>query len=102
MTPGNKSIPAEPSLRLYTETCKLRLMKYKQKSARDKALNWDASSVRSLRDHIGLTQQEMAERLGVRQQTISEWENQAYRPRGASVTLLRMVAEDSGFKYEAG
>ena len=77
-------------------------MKYKQKSRKsERSIDWDAESIRSLREHIGLTQQQMAERLGVRQQTISEWENQAYKPRGASVTLLRMVAEDSGFSYKA-
>ena len=76
-------------------------MKYERKNIKRRAEDWDASAVRSLREHIGLTQQEMAERLGVRQQTISEWENEAYKPRGASVTLLRMVAEDSGFTYKA-
>lgn len=77
-------------------------MRYKQRSRKDKkSIGWDAGSVRSLREHIGITQQQMAERLGVRQQTISEWENEAYKPRGASITLLRMVAEDTGFIYKA-
>lgn len=76
-------------------------MKYRRKAQKTKAVDWDASSVRSLREHIGLTQQGMAEQLGVRQQTISEWENDAYKPRGASVTLLRIVAEASDFKYGA-
>ena len=77
-------------------------MRYKQRSRKDeKSIDWDAGSVHSLREHIGITQQQMAERLGVRQQTISEWENEAYKPRGASITLLRMVAEDSGFTYKA-
>jgi DNA-binding transcriptional regulator YiaG len=43
----------------------------------------------------------MAERLGTRQQTISEWEKGRYRPRGASATLLSIVAERAKFKYEA-
>jgi DNA-binding transcriptional regulator YiaG len=41
----------------------------------------------------------MAEELGTRQQTISEWETGMYRPRGTSATLLTLVAERSGFKY---
>ncbi len=41
----------------------------------------------------------MAERLGVRQQTVSEWETGQYEPRGTSVTLLGMVAERSEFEY---
>jgi DNA-binding transcriptional regulator YiaG len=62
---------------------------------------WDGASIQALRRHLGLTQQEMSERLGTRQQTISEWEVGMYRPRGASATLLSLVAEKAGFKYEA-
>ena len=47
-----------------------------------------------------MTQVKMAEQLGTRQQTISEWETGMYRPRGASATLLNIVAERSGFKYK--
>jgi len=45
---------------------------------------WDAESVRGLRRHLALTQEQLADELGVRQQTVSEWETGAYRPRGAS------------------
>ncbi|HEX7474602.1 MAG TPA: helix-turn-helix domain-containing protein [Dehalococcoidales bacterium] len=63
---------------------------------------WDRERIQALRRHLGLTQQEMAARLGTRQQTISEWETGVYQPRGTSVTLLSMVAEKANFKYEAG
>jgi DNA-binding transcriptional regulator YiaG len=66
-----------------------------------KRREWDSTRVRALRDHMGLTQQEMADQLGTRQQTISEWETGMYLPRGASSTLLTMVAERAGFEYEA-
>jgi len=49
---------------------------------------------------LGVTQAKMGEELGTRQQTISEWETGMYRPRGASATLLSIVAERSGFKYK--
>jgi DNA-binding transcriptional regulator YiaG len=62
---------------------------------------WDSASVQALRRHLGLTQQELSEKLGTRQQTISEWEVGMYRPRGASATLLTMVAEKARFKYDA-
>ena len=62
---------------------------------------WDSEHIRSLRSHLGLTQQEMADQLGTRQQTISEWEKGLYQPRGASSTLLTMVAERARFRYEA-
>jgi DNA-binding transcriptional regulator YiaG len=64
---------------------------------------WDAARVRHLRARLGLTQRELAEELGVRQQTVSEWETGAYQPRGASARLLRLVAERAGLDaYDAG
>ncbi|NLE08640.1 MAG: helix-turn-helix domain-containing protein [Dehalococcoidales bacterium] len=63
--------------------------------------SWDDKKIKALRKHLGLTQQEMAGQLGTRQQTISEWELGLYRPRGASSTLLSMVADRSGFMYDA-
>ena len=62
---------------------------------------WDAASVRGLRRHLTLTQEQLAAELGVRQQTVSEWETDIYRPRGASSRLLTIVAERAGFVYEA-
>ncbi|MFH1646244.1 MAG: helix-turn-helix domain-containing protein [Chloroflexota bacterium] len=62
---------------------------------------WDGRSIQALRRHLGLTQRELSDRLGTRQQTISEWETGMYRPRGASATLLSIVAEQARFKYEA-
>jgi DNA-binding transcriptional regulator YiaG len=62
---------------------------------------WSKEEVRALRQHLNLTQARLAEELGTRQQTISEWENGIYRPRGASATLLSIIAERSGFTYKA-
>jgi DNA-binding transcriptional regulator YiaG len=62
---------------------------------------WNASRIRALRRHLGLTQTQMAARLGTRQQTISEWEKDVYQPRGASLTVLSIVADSSGFQYDA-
>ena len=49
-----------------------------------------------------MTQEELAAELGVRQQTVSEWETGAYQPRGASERVLTMVAEQAGFVWDAG
>ncbi len=62
---------------------------------------WGSEHIRALRRHLGLTQRELADRLGTRQQTISEWEIGLYKPRGASATLLSIVAERAKFDYEA-
>jgi DNA-binding transcriptional regulator YiaG len=63
---------------------------------------WDATSVRGLRRHLALTQDELADELGVRQQTISEWETGAYQPRGASTRLLSIIADKADYEYDAG
>jgi DNA-binding transcriptional regulator YiaG len=60
-------------------------------------LDWNGATVRALRQYMGLTQQELADRLNMRQQTISEWETGTYKPRGGSVALLNLVAERAGF-----
>jgi DNA-binding transcriptional regulator YiaG len=62
---------------------------------------WNSGSIRELRAHMGMTQQQMADELGTRQQTISEWETGMYRPRGGMNRLLTLVAERAGFGYEA-
>ena len=72
-------------------------MKAEKKAVRHQ---WNGKKIRALRDHMQLTQQEMADQLGTRQQTISEWEKDMYKPRGASATLLNIVAERAQFKYK--
>jgi DNA-binding transcriptional regulator YiaG len=62
-------------------------------------LYWDASSVRALRRHMKLSQEELAAELGTRQQTVSEWETGRYQPRGASARLLAIIAERAEFEY---
>jgi DNA-binding transcriptional regulator YiaG len=62
--------------------------------------SWDKARIQALRQHLGLTQQAMAEQLGTRQQTISEWETGMYQPRGASLKLLSLIAEKADFKYQ--
>lgn len=61
--------------------------------------SWDASAIRRLRRHAGLSQRELAEELNTRQQTISEWELGAYAPRGTAARLLTRVAEDVQFPF---
>ena len=64
-------------------------------------VQWDSEGIRALRAHLGLTQQELADELGTRQQTISEWGTGMYRPRGTSATLLSLIAERASFNYAA-
>ena len=67
---------------------------------KDKA-GWDARRIKALRKHLKLTQAAMAEELGTRQQTVSEWEVGGYEPRGTSAKMLSIIADRSRFKYSA-
>lgn len=60
---------------------------------------WNAELIKALRRHMGLTQAEFAERLGVYQQTVSQWENRAYEPTLATSKYLTLIADQAGFKY---
>ena len=63
---------------------------------------WDAGRIKALREHLDMSQAVMAGQMGIRQQTVSEWELGQYEPRGASARLLSIIADRSGFKYDAG
>ena len=76
----------------------MRVMGREPRSAK-RGSAWNAYQVKALRHYLGLTQEQMAEELGTRQQTISEWETGLYRPRGTSQRLLNIVAERASFAY---
>lgn len=71
------------------------------KQNKNERRKWDGQHIRALRRHLAVTQRQMADTMGTRQQTISEWEKGMYQPRGASATLLSIIAERAKFKYEA-
>lgn len=64
-------------------------------------VEWTSEKVKALRDHLGLTQAQFAEELGVRQQTISEWEVGVYQPRRSTSKYLALIAERAGFTNQA-
>jgi len=59
---------------------------------------WNSELIKALRLHIGLTQAEFAKRLGVRQATVSQWENKAYKPTLATSKYLTLIAEQAEFR----
>lgn len=61
---------------------------------------WNADMVRALRDYMDLNQDELAQILGVRQQTVSEWETGVYRPTRGRSKHLTMVAEKAAFPFQ--
>lgn len=68
----------------------------------DDTLQWNGELIKAMRLHLGFTQEQLAEELGVRQQTVSEWENGVYAPTRATSKHLALVAEQAGFKYGGG
>ena len=68
-------------------------------SKRAPKVDWDANRIRELRRHMRMTQQQMSEELGIRQQTVSDWERGYHQPRGGMARLLTIVAERAGFEY---
>jgi DNA-binding XRE family transcriptional regulator len=60
---------------------------------------WNGELIKALRRHMKLSQTEFAHELGVRQQTVSDWETNVYDPRLSTSKYLTMVAEKAGFKY---
>ncbi|WP_420643812.1 helix-turn-helix transcriptional regulator [Candidatus Leptofilum sp.] len=63
---------------------------------------WNRGMIKALRQHMEMSQGELADELGVRQQTVSEWETGAYAPSRATSKHLGLVAERAGFAYEVG
>lgn len=75
--------------------------KYPSRTRKQPRQEWDAKRIRALREFMGMTQQQMADELEVRQQTISEWETGIHRPHRSTQKTLSMVAERAGFAYQA-
>jgi DNA-binding XRE family transcriptional regulator len=67
---------------------------------RRRRVAWGGEQIKALREFAGWSQQELADQLGMRQQTISEWETGKYYPRRSTGVLLEFIAERVGF-YQA-
>ncbi len=62
-------------------------------------VQWNSELIKSLRRYMGLNQAEFAAELGVRQQTVSEWEKGIYSPTRATNKHLMLIAERAGYQY---
>jgi DNA-binding transcriptional regulator YiaG len=62
--------------------------------------SWSGAQIKALREFAGWSQQELADRMAVRQQTISDWETGAHTARRSMGKLLEMIAREVGFPYE--
>jgi len=64
----------------------------------DGQITWQQDAIKALRKHMGLTQAQFAQELGVRRQTVSEWENGAYDPDRSTAKFLELIAKQSNFQ----
>ncbi len=55
-----------------------------------------AEAVRGVRDRLGLTQQELAGRLGVALPTVSRWENGRHRPSKLALAKIEGLLDEMG------
>lgn len=58
---------------------------------------WKPAHIFALRYHMGLTQAALAEKMQIRQATISEWENGVYHPRRTMRLQLTILADQTAF-----
>lgn len=58
---------------------------------------WTPEDVIAFRDFLRWSQAELAERIGTRQQTISDWELGKHRPNGMSKRTLDRLAAETRF-----
>ncbi len=72
---------------------------YRVTPRRRRSGGWGGGHVKALREFAGWSQQELADQLGMRQQTVSEWETGKYTPRRSTGVLLEFIAEQVGFRY---
>lgn len=77
-------------------------LKYPLPGSDKKKPGWNSHRIKALREHLQLTQRQMADELQVRQQTISEWETGVHKPHRSTQKILSMVAERAGFEYQVG
>ncbi|MBN1995532.1 MAG: helix-turn-helix transcriptional regulator [Anaerolineae bacterium] len=65
-----------------------------------KSPEWTGEQIKALREFAGWTQQELADRLSVRQQTVSDWELGIHTSHRSTAKLLQMIAENIGYLYK--
>lgn len=60
-------------------------------------IEWSGAAIKSLRGYKGLNQAQFASELGVRRETVSEWENSKYEPDRSKRKLLDFIAKQAHF-----
>jgi DNA-binding transcriptional regulator YiaG len=64
---------------------------------KDGVIDWQGHAIKALRLYKGLNQAQFADELGVRRETVSEWENSKYEPDRSKRKLLNLIAKQAHF-----
>jgi DNA-binding transcriptional regulator YiaG len=64
----------------------------------DGVIIWDQAAIKALRKHMDMSQAQFSQELGVRRQTVSEWESGVYHPDRATAKHLGRIAEGQHFQ----
>jgi type I restriction enzyme M protein len=59
------------------------------------------NDIRALRNHLGLTQEQFAERLGVAFTTVNRWEGGDSKPQRAALEMLERIKQEAGMESDA-
>jgi DNA-binding transcriptional regulator YiaG len=65
------------------------------------AVVWNHDAIKALRKHMNLTQAEFSQEVGVRRQTVSEWESGVYLPDRSTAKHLERIAIQINFQSPA-
>lgn len=65
--------------------------------SKDGEIDWKGNAIKALRLYKGLNQEQFASELGVRRETVSEWENSRYEPDRSKRKLLSLIAKQANF-----
>lgn len=60
--------------------------------------DFSPAEIRSLREDLGLTQEQLAERVGVARTTVTLWETGDRNPSGSAILLLDQLANKAAKK----
>jgi putative transcriptional regulator len=74
------------------------IKRYKREDGFDDGRRWgtprlvQSPDVRAIRERLGLSQQAFAERFGLSERTVQEWEQKRMAPEGPARVLLQVIA----------
>lgn len=66
--------------------------------SKDGEIDWKGNAIKALRLYKGLNQEQFASELGMRRETVSEWENSRYEPDRSKRKLLSLIAKQVNFE----